>query len=415
MDNENESASPAEGSEKSPNDAAPRSEAIEITSFVDVWNRARAEHSARTPIGAGQTKASTSIDERPPVRVRELLGVVCLIALADVTVYRGTPDGFTGFALLFVAAPPLMWFASSRRYYGAAFWVIAAMLLALAAKLIWCGSAAITGIGFVLLVAFAAALAGYCPYVVQIVAFGAQVLYAGLLGTVFYGRELTVTGPAVPRIRWLNFILPVLTGLAFGCLFVFANPDLVKSFGNGIERVLEAIETWLHRFSPDWFEVCFWFATLWIVAGLLRPVLAASNLTQPSANGHGKTTTAGADSFLYPAFRNTLVTVIALFAVYLVFEFQTLWFREFPPGFYYSGYAHEGAAWLTAALALATAVLSLVFHKGILADRRVATLRRLAWIWSLENFILAIAVYNRMHIYIGFNGMSRMRIVGLYG
>ena len=53
-----------------------------------------------------------------------------------------------------------------------------------------------------------------------------------------------------------------------------------------------------------------------------------------------------AKAFVYPAFRNTLLTVIALFAAYLVFEFKTLWFRVFPEGFYYSGYAHQGAAWL---------------------------------------------------------------------
>ncbi len=46
--------------------------------------------------------------------------------------------------------------------------------------------------------------------------------------------------------------------------------------------------------------------------------------------------------------------VILIYAVYLAFEFHTLWFRVFPKGFYYSGYAHEGAAWLTIGLVLAT-------------------------------------------------------------
>jgi len=62
-----------------------------------------------------------------------------------------------------------------------------------------------------------------------------------------------------------------------------------------------------------------------------------------------------ARSPLYSAYRNTLMTLIVLFTIYLVFEFITLWRREFPPGFYYAGYAHQGAAWLTFALALATA------------------------------------------------------------
>ena len=64
----------------------------------------------------------------------------------------------------------------------------------------------------------------------------------------------------------------------------------------------------------------------------------------------------------YAAVRNTLACVIGLFAVYLAFEFATLWFREFPKGFYYSGYAHQGAAWLTAALALGMRPLQVLVH-----------------------------------------------------
>ena len=118
---------------------------------------------------------------------------------------------------------------------------------------------------------------------------------------------------------------------------------------------------------------------------------------------------------MYAACRNTLATAIVLFAVYLVFEFQTLWFRVFPQGFYYSGYAHQGAAWLTVALALATLIMSLALRGSILQDPRVRGLKLLAWAWSLENVLLAIAVYHRLHIYIGFNGMTRMRMVGIYG
>ena len=120
-------------------------------------------------------------------------------------------------------------------------------------------------------------------------------------------------------------------------------------------------------------------------------------------------------ALLYVPFRNTLGTVILLFGVYLVFEFKTLWFREFPTGFGYSGYAHEGAAWLTVALGLSTATLSLIFRGTLLRDARLPRLRRLAWIWSIENLVLAAAVYNRLWIYVGFNGMTWMRTVAFFG
>jgi Domain of unknown function (DUF4173) len=109
------------------------------------------------------------------------------------------------------------------------------------------------------------------------------------------------------------------------------------------------------------------------------------------------------------------VMVVGLFAVYLVFEFRTLWFREFPKGFHYSGYAHQGAAWLTVALALATVLLSLIFQGRILRDKRLGRLRLLAWVWSVENLVLALAVCHRLSIYVGFNGMTRMRTVGWLG
>ncbi len=65
---------------------------------------------------------------------------------------------------------------------------------------------------------------------------------------------------------------------------------------------------------------------------------------------------------LFLVLRNTLAVVILVYAVYLSFEFHTLWFRAFPKGFYFSGYKHEGAAWLTIGLALATSILSLIFR-----------------------------------------------------
>ncbi|MBN1912654.1 MAG: DUF4173 domain-containing protein, partial [Pirellulales bacterium] len=170
---------------------------------------------------------------------------------------------------------------------------------------------------------------------------------------------------------------------------------------------------WLLHFSA--WEVVFWVAVVWIGVGLLRPM--AGRLLPSDEDGEDETVPEGpsASSPLYTAYRNTLVVVILLFAAYLVFEFYKLGFHEFPKGFYYSGYAHQGAAWLTVALGLTTVILSLVFSGRTLRDPRLAQLRALAWIWSMQNFVLAAAVYNRLAIYVGFNGMTRMRIVGIFG
>lgn len=352
-------------------------------------------------------------ERKVPLKLREWIGLVGLVALCDVTIYRG--EGFAGYALLFVLAPVFLWMSAHRRHAGASLWIVAVMLLALAGKLLWLGSASLVSIGFVLIAAFAMSMAGLCPYVLELTFFTLQIPQAGYQGLDRTLRRISLDRAPRRQVQWLNVLLPMLALLVFGGMFIFANPDLVASLGEQIRRAIDLLREWIDRIMPEWLEMLFWFAVVWVAMGLLHPSMSRSS-AEPSPNGAGETEKQDtSEAALYPAFRNTMVTVIVLFAVYLVFEFATLWFREFEEGFYYSGYAHEGAAWLTAALALATVVLSLVFRGNVLADPRIGKLRRLAWVWSLENVILAVAVYHRLFIYIGFNGMTRMRIVGLYG
>ncbi len=349
----------------------------------------------------------------PPIRWIELAGVLLLIALADQTIYRG--EGFAGFALLFTAAPLLFWISSSRRSRQGSVWVTGGMLLLFSAKLLWCGSAILLVVGFTWLVAFTMSAAGYCPYVPEVLTYAAQSLQAGLLAIIHYARRLNSIGGRSPRVGWMSFILPLGAFLAFSTIFVLANPDLSLRFGERMQQIVNLLQDWIEHYSPDLLEFGFWGVSLWVILGLLRPVYSGVVPSDSQSNGHMERELAPTESPLYAAFRNTLMTVVVLFAVYLVFEFSTLWFRDFPKGFHYSGYAHEGAAWLTAALALATLILSLVFRGGVLRDPRVGRLRRMAWIWSFENMVLAVAVYHRLFIYIGFNGMTPMRITGLYG
>ncbi|MCI0360047.1 MAG: DUF4173 domain-containing protein [Planctomycetaceae bacterium] len=182
------------------------------------------------------------------------------------------------------------------------------------------------------------------------------------------------------------------------------------------DRLLQLLSEWVEGISKNWREVGFWLLVGYIAIGLLRPIIRRSITDRvASAFAVDAEIVEPGEAPLYAPIRNMLWAVIVLFAAYLVFEFRTLWFREFPKGFYYSGYAHEGAAWLTVALALATLVLSLIFRGKVLGDPRLARLQTLAWVWSVLNLLLAVTVYHRMFIYIDFNGMTRMRTIGLFG
>jgi hypothetical protein len=341
---------------------------------------------------------------------QEITAVTLLIALSDLTIYRS--QGFAGYTL-FLFLSPVFLFLGSRRS-SASGWTIAigVMMWILAAKSLWLGSATLLIVSIFVLLSFAMTLSSFPPYLMELAIFAAQVLVAGYQGLMKYGQFL-MARPRIKRPNWINIGLPLVTLIAFSVLFILANPDLLKSFNEGLSRFVSELRSWLFRYGPGRTEVVFWFIALWISVGLLRPMIQPSMFVDDSNQSADSPFATHAS--LYAAFRNTLVTLIALFAIYLAFEFKTLWFRVFPTGFYYSGYAHEGAAWLTVALALATAVLSLIFRGSTLGDPRLPGLRRLAWIWSAENMLLAMAVYHRLLIYIGFNGMTRMRVIGFLG
>jgi hypothetical protein len=266
-------------------------------------------------------------------------------------------------------------------------------------------------VGFAWLMAYATALDGRQPYVFVVIAIAAQSIVAGGRALWEHLVSLRPAGVDVRRHRLMSVGLPVLAFVVFSTLFILANPDAVTF----VWRLFELLRQW-----SEWFirtvlqptEALFWIAVAWLTAGLLQPMLP---LLSKKLGVEGEVDNQPAEASLFFAFRNTLGTVIVLFTVYLAYEFYSLWNRNFPAGFYFAGYAHEGAAWLTVALALATLTLSFVFSGRVLRDPRLSQLRRLAWIWSFLNFLLSLCVYNRLFIYIDFNGMTRLRIVGLYG
>ena len=341
------------------------------------------------------------------VNALEVISVLATVIVADVTIFRG--GGFTGCAVLLTAVPALLFAGSPSRQPLRPVWLIGFALLAVAVRLIWHGSIVTVCCGLTLTCVFALAMAGRTIHLFESFIFAWYVIPSGMLACVPYWN---ISKQIVTHIstKWLNVLLPALALVTFGMLFVVANPDLAHLFSENLANLVRHLEKWLIHTSPS--ELGFLSVTAIVFLGLLKPLPVIKQLTDRSQPHQTKSPEA---SSFYVAFRNTMVTVTLLFAVYLVFEFQTLWFREFPEGFYYSGYAHQGAAWLTAALAIATGILSLIFRGTVLADPRIDRLKVLAWIWSLENMVLGLAVFHRVFIYINFNGMTRMRVIALFG
>lgn len=342
-----------------------------------------------------------------PAKFRELFATVAIVILSDVTVFRGS--GFAGYAALLAGCVILLRLGATRAASNRYVWLSFAMVELLVARVLWAGSISHVVFGIFLVVAFATAQQGRIPFMLEVLSVTSRTFTSGLNALKNYAETLRQSKIPVSGAQWSSVLFPLIACAGFGIVFLLANPDLFTMFSGQIELFLQSVREWLDGFSV--FEVLFWAVTFLVSAGLLRPSGQAVDFDQPSP----PLSTDPQPSPLFPAFRNTLVTLIGLFIVYLVYEFRTLWFREFPQGFYYSGYAHEGAAWLTIALAMATLMLSMIFRGNIFQDERLSKLKRMAWIWSGLNLVLASAVYNRLMIYVGFNGMTRMRIVGFFG
>lgn len=341
-----------------------------------------------------------------PVTLREIIAVLTIVVLCDLTIYRA--GGWAGMGVLFIAYPVLLLVATLPCRCHGSVWLVFLLLTGLAARMIWCASPLAAWCGAALIFAFSLGLAGMCPFWGDILRLLVGTLLYGYRGLKRYDRAISGKYPTLPRPQWTPILMPLAAIMVFGTIFLFANPDLLESVKIWRDEVGRWLEYCLQSFSVHEWTFC--IVSLWVAVALTFP-----KAWHQHEDGKPQPQLPQAPTPLYGAFRNTLIAVTLLFAAYLVFEVNTLWFREFPPGFYYSGYAHEGAAWLTVALALATIFLSVLFRQGTLRDPRMAKLRGWAWLWSLENFILVAAVFHRLFIYVNYNGMTRMRVVGMLG
>ncbi len=369
--------------------------------------------------GAGQgNEAGEAGGENPWHKVRIAGMSLAWVAITDGAIYRG--GGWSGVALVLAFAPFLAFaLMKTPRVHWRALSATGVCWLGLLAKLVWCGSADAAIVGGGVCLGLIWALHGVVPYVGRVLSGPFRICAGAVLACIeFLARRSsgeTKEGSGSPlRLDGLAGVLvPLAATLVFSLIFVMANPDLrtqvAEAWSWSFDRLLEAIQ------NLDWFQVIFWCGSAFLGLGISFPYLrdiAERNVDQEIDE---RPIVPMALDVRYLMARNTLWMVIVLFAAYLVYEVSSMWFRSFPKGFYYAGYAHQGAFWLTVALALSTIILSMIFCRSMLRDARLKNLRKLAWIWSFENWVLAIAAFYRLAIYIDFNGMTRMRVIGILG
>ncbi len=348
------------------------------------------------------------------------IAFIVWLVLTDVALYRGGL-GWNGWSATGLGVPLAILIGPRKKeLHPAGFAIAVGTLILLAAKILWSGSVAEVFSVFAMSIVAIAAGHGAIPTVGRCLSIPMSMLVGpceAFLQTVQYHR-LAQSQTRNRRFHrgWqqsMGFAVPAFVVMVFAGIFVLANPDL--------RETMEQWGEWVHSIAFDWMndldigEFLFWIFSGALLMGILFPYLPQfhfGTISPTVAQQHSKQRFA---TFFYPASRNTLMALVPLFAIYLIYEFVSLGRREFPPGFYYAGYAHEGAFWLTFALALATLTLSAIFSHSMRLDPRTDRLKPLAFAWSVENLLLAVAVYNRLAIYIDFNGMTRMRVIGILG
>jgi len=386
-----------------------------------------------TPIKPRETEKMSAIDEtsvqEKQFTWREPTAVLAAVILADTTIYHGA--GFAGLALLVCMLPFLFCFGVAKPVRTWQTLLFGGLALLVSLKLIWCGNEIAFLLGLGVIFFFAALQAGVPLCLRKLRPYLTNWFVASPLNIWDYyqclRQQKSIRQVFTPTRVAAVFVPIALLGV-FGTIFVFANPDLQEK----IEVYWNVFIDWIGNFS-DWLptvpQMILWVAVIWIMLGALRSRnLPALHLFQdmwysepenPSQTESPQESTAfpplQEKTLLYYAYFNSFVSLIILFGIYLFFEFAKNWTRDFPAGFNYSQHMHNGAWFLTLALALSTVVLCTVFQGKTLFDPRIQTLRRLAMVWIALNFLLALAVYNRLYIYIDLNGLSRLRIYGILG
>jgi hypothetical protein len=158
-----------------------------------------------------------------------------------------------------------------------------------------------------------------------------------------------------------------------------------------------------------------WGFIAWIAAGLIRPVFARSAVFAEEKQGPIESTTPAGDLGGLTALF-VLGAAVLLFFLFNLVDVFYLWGKAaLPEGVTYSEYARRGAGWLTFALFAATLLLGLASASFLRGYRGAVVIKGLSFLWILLGLVMALGVLRRIHLYIGYNGLTPLRITGVFG
>ncbi len=332
---------------------------------------------------------------------------MALVVFTDLVLYVGdhVHTGGLGLAVFFLGVPAVAYAAAERRRPSLRLALVAALLVATALRSLWSptsGSFA-TGLGLVLGFVVLMRLPRIHVPEVLTAALRGVVAIPSRVSALLRGSLRVLDGARVGRGIVLPVVVPTALCLAFVLVFALANPVVSHALATGWDALARLVT------FPSPGRVFTWLVAAAAAAALLRPALA-----RPRGTEHADTTTIAHEIQLAVA-RNAFVALNALFAAYHALDATYLWAGSPPPGTTTQAYAHQGAFWLTVALAMLTAVVGVLFRGALAHDARAAKARALAYAWAAQGLLLAIGTYRRIGIHVTKSGLSDLRIVGILG
>lgn len=338
-----------------------------------------------------------------PAGRRELPALLVLTAAADALLFRTW--GGTGLAALgLVALAVLGALARGAPHAGGAAWLFGALAILASLRSAWQAGAPATALWAVSLAGFAVAMRSRRAPIATVLRLVPLLALAGGHRLFLYLRTAAEWNAARPRkLRVRTVLVPAGIALAFLLIFAQANPVLARW-----------ADAWRGALDVTPGRVLFWLACVWIAAALLRPVGQAVRIGAPGGALEEWLRAKGVDDCAM-AF-GTLAAVNLVFLAFNALDFGYLWLHaKLPEGITYSEYSHRGVAWLTLALALSSLVLGGLFSGPLRDHPRRGRLVAWAHAWAAQNLVLAAGTFRRIQMYVDYNGLTRLRVVGIAG
>jgi hypothetical protein len=368
-----------------------------------------------------QAPAPPSLSEfHAPIRAASAVTIASLIVILDYLFYQGV--GGLSFAVLFILLPMASAAFQLRRKLLIPLVLFGIAFTSFALRCAWQLGFPVVFVGTILLFSFPIILRLGRFHLPDLVA--ALPLNSAMAAANWYfdfaaaWRKTRQFRPSKLRGVPIEVVaIPVLVCGAFAVVFVLSNPivqDLSSQWFTALEK---GLSNFLQLRAPNVLRIMFWGGCALFLSMLLRPAIHPPNENSEWLND---TVVSGRDEgnadLQHRVAVNTLIGVNVLFLLYNSLDAYHLIIRDaLPPGLNHSQYTHQGAFWLTVALAMTTVVVGRIFHGELNFHPGRKTLIKWSGLWLAQNFVLATWVFLRIHMYISYNGMTPMRIVALAG